>query len=183
VVNGNSRIDTIPETHDDFSIPSTTATETNNLQTYNQAMAAKLEGFGFSHAHITTSPSFAQTKRSSDDLVAASSTASTPANTNNIVEDGANGERITPQASKDSPLLTPDTPTPHQRRKDSPLEAESTPTKDTSDTVKAEMIDPSQNGVKTAPTSTPTPDRIPKYRIALASNFLSPARSSPSLTS
>ena len=179
VANGNSRISTIPETHDDFSIPSTTATETNHLQEYNQAMAAKIEGFGFSHAHITTSPSFSQTKRSSDDLVAASSTASTPANLNLVAEGWANGERITPQPSKDSPPLTPDTPTPNQRRKDSTIEEESTPTKDTSDSVKVEITDRPQNGVK----ATPTPDRIPKYRIALTSNFLSPARSTTSSTS
>jgi hypothetical protein len=178
-VNGNSRITTISETHhDDFSIPSTTATETNNLQEYNQAMAAKLEGLGFSHAHIVTSPSFSQTKRSSDDLVAASSTASTPANLNLVLEGGANGERVTPQASKDSPPLTPDTPTPHQRRKDTLID-DGTPTKDTSEIAKVEVNQALQNGVKTIP----TPDRIPKYRIALASNFLSPARSSPSSTS
>ncbi|RYN32088.1 hypothetical protein AA0112_g6263 [Alternaria arborescens] len=179
VMNGNSQISTIPEMHDDFSIPSTTATETNDLQEYNQAMAAKMEGFGFSHAHITTSPSFSQTKRSSDDLVAASSTASTPANLNLVSEAWTNGERITPQPSKDSPPLTPDTPTPNQRRKDSTIEDESTPTKNASESAKAEVADRPQNGVKT----TPTPDRIPKYRIALTSNFLSPARSTTSSTS
>ncbi|KAI4924014.1 hypothetical protein J4E85_008173 [Alternaria conjuncta] len=185
VANGNSRITTIHETHDDFSIPSTTATETNNLQEYNQAMATKLEGFGFPHAHIITSPHFSQTKRSSDDLVAASSTASTPANLNLVLEGGTNGERVTPQASKDSPPLTPDTPTPQQRRKDSTIETESTPTKVTSDSAKAEIADPPLNGVKknSTPTPTPTPDRIPKYRIALSSNFLSPARGSPSSAS
>ncbi|KAG9195199.1 hypothetical protein G6011_00319 [Alternaria panax] len=177
--NGNSLISTIPETHDDFSIPSTTATETNNLQEYNHATAAKMEGLGYPHAHIMTSPSFSQTKRSSDDLVAASSTASTPANLNFVSEGWTNGERITPQASKDSPPLAPDTPTPNQRRKDSTVEEESTPTKDTSERVKAEIADQPQNGFK----ATPTPDRIPKYRIALTSSFLSPARSTTSSTS
>jgi hypothetical protein len=174
-------IGTIPETQDDFSIPSTTATQTNDLQQPDEAMAAKIEGFGLSHAHIETSPSFAQTMRSSDELVAASSTASTPANLTLMTEEWTNSDRDTPQtATKDSPPTTPDTPTPLQRRRDTPTEAEPTPTKDTSDgkdtsDLKPEAKDTPANGTPATPSSakknTPT-----KLRIALAPSYFSPAR-------
>jgi hypothetical protein len=156
-----------------------------------------MEGFGISHVEIVESPSFAQTKRSSDDLVAASSTASTPANMILRIEDSY-GQNVTP-AAKESPPLTPETPTPQQRRKDTLTETESTPTKTASDSVKPESKDVSTKAkrefetpakdmpAKSTPAkdtpakatpakSTPSPSRIPKYRIALSSNMLSPAR-------
>jgi hypothetical protein len=105
----------------------------NDLQQPDEAMAAKIEGFGLSHAHIVTSPSFAQTKRSSDDLVAASSTASTPANLTLMPEEWTKSDRTPQAAPKISSPTTPDTPTPLQRRRDIPTDTESTPTKDTSD--------------------------------------------------
>jgi hypothetical protein len=151
-----------------------------------------MEGFGISHVDIVESPSFAQTKRSSDDLVAASSTASTPANMILRIEDSY-GQNVTP-AAKESPPLTPETPTPQQRRKDTLTETESTPTKTMSDSAKPESNHVSNQAkpeietpakdtsAKSTPArdtpakSTPSPSRIPKYRIALASNMLPPAR-------
>ncbi|KAF1835962.1 hypothetical protein BDW02DRAFT_596907 [Decorospora gaudefroyi] len=176
---GTSHVDTSSKTQDDFNIPSTTTTATNNVQHCNEMIAAKFEGLGTTHAHVVTSPSFAQTKRSSDELVAASSTASTPANLALISEEWTSGERDTPQvAARNSPPSTPDTPTPLQRRRDTPIESESTPTKDTSDNADAERKVMSTNGAA----ATPSPRRIPKYRIALASNLLSPAGTVPTST-
>jgi hypothetical protein len=148
----------------------------NDLQQPEEAMAAKIEGFGLSNAQIVTSPSFAQTKRSSDDLVAASSTASMPANLTLMREEWTNSERTPQAAPKISSPTTPDTPT----------DTESTPTKDTSDSketsnnTKPKSHDMPANGTPATPLSarknTPT-----KYIIALAPNYLS-AASTPFMT-
>ncbi|KAH7359822.1 hypothetical protein BKA66DRAFT_573931 [Pyrenochaeta sp. MPI-SDFR-AT-0127] len=185
--------DGIPsETQDDFSVPSATNTQPNNEEPLMEVAAAKIEGLGISDSNVTTSPSFSQTKRSSDELVAASSTASTPANLSTKAEDWSKGEISTPSAaSKDSPPSTPETPTPQQRRRDTLIETESTPThstssKDASHTPQAQSEEKSLNGAisKTKPSSNniPSPHRIPKYKIALASNLLSPARTGAAKT-
>jgi hypothetical protein len=198
--------------HDDFSIPSTTATEPENVEQQREAAVAKLEVPGNGQ---TMSPHFAQTKGSSDDLVsAASSTVSTPA-----------------AAPNDSPPATPDTPTPQQRTKGMSADARQaltdpkspTPQRDagrpaetqglsTKDTPKAQAstvcedatptkekpmlratpsyarekhsrecgcVREKSNGTsktKEAPKPTPTPRSITKYKVALAPNLVSPAR-------
>ncbi|KAI0581162.1 hypothetical protein TUN199_06644 [Pyrenophora tritici-repentis] len=184
--NSDSYIGTIYETQDGFSIPSTTATDTNNPQYYQDIIAAKLEGYGLSQVQVVTSPSFSQTKRSSDELVAGSSTSSTPANLAVITEEWTNGDYHTPQPpSKENPS-TPETPTPFQRRRDSPTEAERSPTKDAPDVATMESSNALTNGKSATPKSEPKATsgsrRISKYRIALASNFLSPSRGSSAST-
>ncbi|KAF1936725.1 hypothetical protein EJ02DRAFT_358485 [Clathrospora elynae] len=185
IQNGAFHIGTILETQDDFSIPSTTATEPQSQQECDAAIAAKLERLRISHASLVMSPSFSQTKRSSDELVAASSTASTPANLM-PTEGWTDGEISTPlDTSKDSPPSTPDTPTPLQRRRDTPTETETTPTKDAPNKDAADMSIPDSKNVPTNATSAKTdavpmnitsPKAIPTYRIALASNLLSPTQ-------
>ncbi|KAH3905895.1 hypothetical protein HBI56_162460 [Parastagonospora nodorum] len=139
------------ETQDDFSVPSSTATEPDNV----------------------TSPSFAQTKQSSDDLIATASSTGSPAWQQNV--DGA-GEACTP--SKDSAISTPDTPTPQQRRKEqSPtsngVHAADTPTK----TPAASETPQSKTSKRIS-----SPHSIPTYKIALAPNLLSSARGGTATT-
>ncbi|KAI8941661.1 hypothetical protein NX059_002873 [Plenodomus lindquistii] len=122
---------TIPESHDDFSIPSSTTTQLENGTEQQEAAAAKLESLGIVHPETVPSPFFAQTKRSSDELVAASSTASTPANLAMRTENWTYTQHTTPSAATGTTSpTTPDTPTPQQRRRDAPLAEEATPTKD-----------------------------------------------------
>lgn len=194
--NGMPENETILESLDDFSIPSMTKTEPYNEERQLEAAAAKLEGLGVVTASSIMSPFFSQTKRSSDELVAASSTASTPAALALKTEDWSYGETSTPSAaSKDSPPSTPDTPTPQQRRRDTPVESDATPTKDAPKKVapkssKSSVYEAVTNGngnsngtpakLRSASKDTPSPQRIPMYKIALASHLLSPARSTAS---
>ena len=128
---------------DDFSIPSTMSTEPENQERQDEAAAAKIEGLGISNTSMDANvvpPSFAQTKRSSDDLVAASlnGTPSPNASKTGLSMNGDDSHDMTP----------PVTPSPASRKK---------ATKDESDV-------------------TPSPHRIPKYKIALTSSLLSPSR-------
>lgn len=186
IANGDSYITTISETQDDFSIPSTTATDTNDPRNHQDIIAAKLEGYGLSQIQVVTPPTFSQTKRSSDELVAGSSTASTPANLAVITETWTNGESHTPQPTSTDNPSTPETPTPLQRRRDSPTEAERSPTKDAPDITAIESSDALTNGTPATPSpeakATPVSNRIAKYRIALSPSFLSPARGSSAST-
>jgi hypothetical protein len=103
---------------DDFSIPSTTISESKEEQD-STILTAKAEGLGIAQV-ATMSPSFSQTKMSSDDLVAAASSTGTPESRVSQYE-RMNGEHSSPSStSKDSPPSTPDTPTPQQRKKDTP---------------------------------------------------------------
>ena len=183
MVNGASQIVPIPETQDDFGVPSTTATETNDLQKHEDVLASKIEGYGLFNAPVTSSPSFAQTKRSSDELVAASSTASTPADLHLTTGQWTNGKFHTPQVvSKNGSPITPDTPTPLQRRRDTLVEIRGSPTDSAPDGENRVGDESPTNGKLTDFTasarSTPDPNQVRKYRIALAPNLLSPARSS-----
>ncbi|KAH7385258.1 hypothetical protein DE146DRAFT_621966 [Phaeosphaeria sp. MPI-PUGE-AT-0046c] len=139
--------DTIPEAHDDFSIPSSTATEPDNVQRQREMVAANMEGLGFANAH-NMSPHFAQTKRSSDELVStASSTGSPESRTNGDVQ-WTTGEGSTPSAvSKDSPPSTPDTPTPQQRGKNVLTQTNGISTIQDSPTPQQISRDPAENGV------------------------------------
>jgi hypothetical protein len=116
-INGASNGDTINKAHDDFSIPSTTATEPDNVERRQVTDTAKIEGLGIENV---ISPSFAQTKRSSDELVATASSMGTPDSRGLGDEPWTNGETTPSAASRDSAPSTPDTPTPQQRRKESP---------------------------------------------------------------
>ncbi|KAL6704948.1 hypothetical protein ACN47E_007493 [Coniothyrium glycines] len=110
---------------DDFSVPFTTNPPPHDAQDNRAAAAAKLEGPGVTDASVLASPHFSQTKRSSDDLVAASSTASTPANIATRTEEWENS---TP--AKASPPATPETPTPQQKNKTIAGDEDRTPTRD-----------------------------------------------------
>lgn len=220
VVNGGS----IYESHDDFSIPSTTATELDDTEQQRESVAAKLEGLGIVNGNVM-SPSFAQTKRSSDELVAAASSTCSPESKMHEDEQWTNGEASTPSAeSKDSPPSTPDTPTPQQRKKDSFTDGHETPTTvpvQDQKSIKpqprrdshAEAEKSSTKGTLSEETGTDSeatpikknivsedepksntsakmskasntsgPHHIPKYKIALAANLLSPARSGTATT-
>jgi hypothetical protein len=217
--NGLANGGTIYESHDDFSIPSTTATEPDNVEQQAESASAKLEGIGLANGTFM-SPSFAQTKRSSDELVAAASSAGSPESRLHEVEQWTNGEVSTPSAaSKDSPPSTPDTPTPQQRRtvptagavekqgphtptprRDSHAEAENEPSQDTperkagtdSDATpvkkKVSKNGPSSPSSKSsanttkASKSSPSPHHIPTYKIALAPNLFSLARTGATST-
>jgi hypothetical protein len=203
------------QVHDDFSIPSTTATEPDDVDRQREAAAAKLEVLGTGNVQ-TMSPSFAQTKRSSDDLISAASSTGSPEWKRSDDEQWTNGEASTPSAAqRDSPPTTPDTPTPQQRVKglsldarkalsdqpsptpqrdtDRPLETQGPSTKDdpkeesgadaenatpTKDKPMSEATPKSNAPAKPSklPKQTSTPRSIPKYKIALAPNLLSPAR-------
>lgn len=203
-VNGTPENGTIVESQDDFSIPGTTAMEPENEEQQLEVAAAKLEGLGIANGNTIMSPSFAQTKRSSDELVAASSTASTPAN---LAMSNYGGNSTPSAASRDSPPSTPDTPTPQQRRRDTPTELENTPTKDapnqsTSSEPKSKTTDMSTEGtpkeaklkdgdaatngngtpakLKSVKKDASSPHPIPKYKIALNASLLSPARGTAS---
>jgi hypothetical protein len=208
--NGEVHGETSHEAHDDFSIPSTTATAPENIERQREATAAHLEGFSLASAY-TMSPSFAQTKGSSDDLVATASSTGSPYSRANGDEQWTNGETSTPSAAgKDSPPSTPDTPTPQQRRKETFARPAETPTNQESPTPYRVTDQPVKNGditeedtsagsetsstkrrqapndtsesntptaTKKAPKNINSPYRVPKYKIALAPNLLSPARS------
>ena len=121
VVNGAQGYGKTTESHDDFAIPSATATEPNNIERQETAVTAKIEGLGISPLTLLNSPNdFSQTKHSSDDLIAnASETTGSPSPM--IMTHGAwtNGDDTTPTGSKPASPTTPDTPTPPQRRSDS----------------------------------------------------------------
>lgn len=125
VVNHAEEHGRITGSHDDFEIPSATATEPNNIERQQTAAAARIEGLGISSLSTMMSPNdFSQTKRSSDDLIAnASETTGSPSP--QIMKLGAwtNGDDTTPTTSKPTSPVTPDTPTPSQRRSDSIMEA------------------------------------------------------------
>ncbi|OAL47703.1 hypothetical protein IQ07DRAFT_682495 [Pyrenochaeta sp. DS3sAY3a] len=176
------------ETQDDFSIPSTTNTEPDNEERKNEATAAKIEGLGISNVSNVTSPFFSQTKRSSDELVAASSTTSTPAKrTLEIVESSGDDDNTPSAMRKENSPPTPDTPTPRDRRKETksaPKEPKTNSAQDR-DTSKVlpEVKDSLSNGTPRSQTkNTPSPHRIPKYKIALTSSMLSPARTGTAST-
>lgn len=124
VVNGAHERGTTTKSHDDFEIPSATATEPSNIERQGAAAAAKVEGLGILSLGTMMSPNdFSQTKRSSDDLIAnASETTGSPSP--RIMGPGGwtNGDDTTPTASKPTSPATPDTPTPQQRRSDSIME-------------------------------------------------------------
>jgi hypothetical protein len=118
--NSASNGETTHEAHDDFSIPSTTATISDDAERQREAATAKLEGLGIVQSTIM-SPSFAQTKQSSDDLIAAASSTGSPAWQQHADGHWTNGITSTPSAaSKDSQPSTPDTPTPQQRKREIP---------------------------------------------------------------
>jgi hypothetical protein len=124
VSNGTPLNGTITEPHDDFQVPSTTDTEPENTERQQVAAAAKIEGLGITNiGPIQHSPTFAQTKCSSDDLIgAASETTGTPSPTlmfrPDIWTPPATNYTI-PPAPKQSPSTEPRTPTPQQHRSDS----------------------------------------------------------------
>ncbi|KAF2027103.1 hypothetical protein EK21DRAFT_72791 [Setomelanomma holmii] len=203
--NGQLNGDAVQGSQDDFSVPSSTNTTL---------------GLGIMHANIV-SPSFSQTKRSSDELVATASSTGTPEPKTFRDEPWTNGNGATPSAvSKDSPPSTPDTPTPPQRKKETPEETQDsfhsamselpqssmsnehrsdtpveavdlpsavTPKPKTAENKETPTKGPTEpNGTPTAAPSakktrqqgkSPSPHRIPKYKVALASNLLTPAKS------
>jgi hypothetical protein len=193
----------IPETQDDFGLPSTTVSEKNDLPEHEQVAASKVTAskvtvFGLSHSHIIPSPSFSQTKRSSDELVAASSAnttpaTATPATLNHSVERWTNGKQVSQQQQQQqqtilehSPPLTPETPTPPQRRRDTPVQDDDTPSKDATANDHAEAAKDSANAASPAKSPTaqaPGSHQVRTYKIALAPNIISPARSSTSTSS
>lgn len=124
MVNGAQENGRTTESHDDFDIPSATATEPDNIERQEMAVAAKIEGLGISNLSTMNSPNdFSQTKRSSDDLIAnASETTGSPSPRIVRHEAWTNGDDTTPTASKPTSPTTPDTPTPPQRRSDSIME-------------------------------------------------------------
>lgn len=192
----------IQETHDDFSIPSTMATAPGNVTRKQEA--AKFEGPGI---ESIISPSFAQTKRSSDELVANASSIGTPGSRVLVGEPWTDADNVTPSAtSKESPPSTPDTPTPQQRKME-PLEVRrgfeqrNSPTpqrhhdgeqfeSDHATTPKKSTPTPTSTATNCAQSTTesaksksihiPSPNHVPKYKVALASSLLSPARNSVS---
>ena len=166
------------EIQDDFSIPSTTASQMLNSEQSAEIASAKMEGLGIFHS---VSPSFAQTKRSSDELVAASSTSSTPANQTAQSESWSHEQISTPSAaSRDSPPSTPDTPTPQQRRRDAPdsgntsIHSASGKTSSTESNLESKKKPKKKS--KSSQESTPKSHHIPTYKIALAPNVLASAR-------
>ncbi|PVH93863.1 hypothetical protein DM02DRAFT_211373 [Periconia macrospinosa] len=148
------------ESLDDFSIPSSILTEPDNAEGKKEAVASKTEGLGVASSIID--PSFSQTKRSSDDLVAAMSTQGTPSPQAHKSEQWTDGDdsmisNVSIPPSNGSP---PATPSPPQRQSTSATPALATPA--------------------TASKDTPSPHRIPKYKIALSKNILSQHTASPS---
>lgn len=196
------REESASKTQDDFSIPSATATIPDDEERHSQLTTARMEGYGILHTNIT-SPSFAQTKGSSDELVAAASSTGTPESRISKDEHWTNGMGSTPSAvSKNSPPSTPDTPTPQQRKKNVSSSSDNTPTKVMSagnhgDSMQNERKDspvkldntPEQRkttnkDITTSNISTKrkkeiaSPDNIPKYTVALSPNILSATSSS-----
>ncbi|KAF1912839.1 hypothetical protein BDU57DRAFT_521402 [Ampelomyces quisqualis] len=193
---------TIREAHDDFSIPSTTATEPDNADRQRDPAVAHADGLEIGGTHFM-SPSFSQTKRSSDELVAAASSTGSP---ESRVQDDpwTNGKMNTPSAaSGDSPPPTPDTPMPQQSKTELPhhvndasVDASSlTPTGGSHEQDKPGQQSASKEATPTrqkqlsadTPKSntsaktinaphTCSPHRVLKYKIALAPNLVPPAR-------
>ena len=188
------------EPRDDFSVPSSITSQTLNGDAQAEVDAARMEGMGIPHV---ISPSFAQTKHSSDDLVAASSTSSTPADRMAQSEDWSFGELSTPSvaASKQSRPSTPDTPTPQQRRRDTmtasdtggtpthPAPSKGPPSRSGESKPDSDEQQSDASSTKTATKTTPkpasktpsqrssSPHHIPTYKIALAPNLMPQARS------
>jgi hypothetical protein len=140
----------------------------NIPESHSELVAAKMEGLGALQATMT-SPSFAQTAGSSDDLVAAASSTGSPGSLTSKFEQW--GEEDTP--FKGSPPTTPDTPTPHQRKKEIMDNTENTPTK--------AVITSADEVIHHRSTSNPSTKRIqdspiPKYKIALAPSLLATGR-------
>ncbi|KAJ8113528.1 hypothetical protein OPT61_g4356 [Boeremia exigua] len=117
VVNGAQENGKTTESHDDFDIPSATATEPDNQERQETAAAAKIEGLGISSFDAMLSPSeFAQTAGSSDDLIAnASETTGSPSPRYLRHQVWTNGDDLTPTGSKPASPTAPYTPSPHRR--------------------------------------------------------------------
>jgi hypothetical protein len=172
-VNGALEVGRAPQTNisnsgsfDDFSLLSSTMTDPDSALLNGEAAAAKLEGLGIANGSVDPS-FFSQTKRSSDDLVAASSTMGTPSphmfrNDESPSMDD-HGDRSPPATPSPHPRNRPDSTTPVAGKLDAPA--------DTTPTGKSPLPDEPDSTKKT-----PSPYRIPKYKIALASNISSPAR-------
>lgn len=200
VVNGAPLSGKTTAAHDDFSIPSATATQPDNVERQHTAAGAKIEGLGISPFPMPPTD-FSQTAGSSDDLIAnASETTGSPSPL--LTKHGAwrNGEDTTPTNSKPSSPTTPQTPTPpQQRRSDSIMELPKTReisrasvskslqeniaalTPSTSHEARAEAsgtqasAPPKANGGANS-----SQRRVPTYKIALAASMLSPGGKSRS---
>lgn len=124
VVNGAQRPLKPSSPHDDFSIPSTTATEPDNLPQQQLTAAAKIEGLGIS-ALSPLLPSmspldFSQTKGSSDDLIAnMSETTGSPSPMLFKHAAWTYKDDTTPTGSKAGSPTSPNTPTTPHGRSDS----------------------------------------------------------------
>ena len=124
VVNGAQRPAKPSSPHDDFSIPSTTATEPDNLPQQQLTAAAKIEGLGIS-ALSPMMPSmsphdFSQTKGSSDDLIAnMSETTGSPSPMLFKHAAWTYKDDTTPTGSKVGSPASPSTPTTPHGRSDS----------------------------------------------------------------
>jgi hypothetical protein len=132
---------------DDFSLVSSSSTYLPNSGSAKGAHMGTSEGLGIS-TNIDSSddqePSFSQTKRSSDDLVAASSTQGTPDSSFSKVRD---------RIQEESEPSTPTSPSP-QTNKTNP-----------------ESI-AHRSGKKGQQKENAGPDHVPMYKIALASHIL-----------
>ncbi|CAI6231404.1 unnamed protein product [Periconia digitata] len=133
---------------DDFSIPSSIITEPENKERRQEVAEAKVEGLGIASSVID--PSFSQTKGSSSDLVASLSIQGTPSPRTGWDEQWADGDdsidsMISNISIPASNGSPPATPSPAQR-----------------------PIPP-----KPESKDTPSPQRIPKFKIALSRNILS----------
>jgi hypothetical protein len=124
VVNGAQRPAKTDSPHDDFSIPSTTATEPDNLSQQQLTAAAKIEGLGISALSpmlSSLSPhDFSQTKGSSDDLIAnMSETTGSPSPMLFKHAAWTYKDDTTPTGSRAGSPTSPNTPTPPHGRSDS----------------------------------------------------------------
>lgn len=124
VVNGAQRPVKTDSPHDDFSIPSTTATEPDNLSQQQLTAAAKIEGLGISALSpmlSSLSPhDFSQTKGSSDDLIAnMSETTGSPSPMLFKHAAWTYKDDTTPTGSRAGSPTSPNTPTPPHGRSDS----------------------------------------------------------------
>ncbi|KAF1924964.1 uncharacterized protein M421DRAFT_71450 [Didymella exigua CBS 183.55] len=122
-VNGAQQNGKTTQSHDDFDIPSPTATEPDNIERQDTVAAAKIQGLGITpFATLTPPTDFSQTAGSSDDLIAnASETTGSPSPLlmkHGSWTNGTDGDDdTTPTASKPASPTTPDTPTPPQQRR------------------------------------------------------------------
>ncbi|KAF2639431.1 hypothetical protein P280DRAFT_402545 [Massarina eburnea CBS 473.64] len=140
---------------DDFSIPSTMATEPNNEERKEEALAAKIESLGIASSSVIVDPSlpptkvhpsFSQTKKSSDDLVVEQSRTPSP--------------RVKKRANSDDPVAaTVSIPSRNGTPATTPSRAQR----------KKELF-------TVTAMNTSSPQRIPKYKIVLNSNILSPSK-------